>query len=78
MCMGTLVSYLKAKEARGKTPKNFIKANCIMQLAEIVSMAKIKKKNIFMPPRSAQARSQAYDAAVHLQANNGNASSRWI
>ncbi len=41
-CARALIRYLKAKEMRGKTPTNFVKPNCIMQLADSVSVAKIK------------------------------------
>ncbi len=45
---------------RGKTPTNFVQPNCIMQLADSVSVAKIK---IIYASRQ---RAHSYDAAVHL------------
>ncbi len=61
-CARVLIRYLKAKESEREFPMNFVKPNCITQLADSVSVAKIK---LFMPPRSAHTQSQAYDAAVH-------------
>ncbi len=55
-----LIRYLKAKEMRGKTPTNFVKPNCIMQLADSMSVAKIT-----IIYASTQ-RAHSYDAAVHL------------
>ncbi len=51
---------------RGKTPKNFVKSNCIMQLADSVSVAKIKI--IYASTQHAHSKpgAHSYDAAVHL------------
>ncbi len=61
---------------RGKTPPNFVKPNCIMQLADSVSVAKIKI--IYASRQRAHSEpSHSYDAAVHLTGDNDNARSRW-
>ncbi len=51
---------------RGKTPTNFVKPNCIMQLADSVSVAKIKIIYAFTQRAHSEPGAHSYDAAVHL------------
>ncbi len=51
---------------RGKTPTNFVKPNCIMQLADSVSVAKIKIIYASTQRAHSEPGAHSYDAAVHL------------
>ncbi len=41
-CAQALIRYLKAKETERENSANFVKPNCIMQLSDTMSVAKIK------------------------------------
>ncbi len=51
---------------RGKTPTNFVKPNCIMQLADSVSVAKIKIIYASTQRAHSEPGAHSYDAAAHL------------
>ncbi len=51
---------------RGKTPRNFVKPNCIMQLADSLSVAKIKIIYAFTQRAHSEPGAHSYDAAEHL------------
>ncbi len=51
---------------RGKTPTNFVQPNCIMQLADSVSVAKIKIIYVSTQRALSEPSAHSFDAAVHL------------
>ncbi len=59
-CARALIRYLKAKENERENSNELCKTKRIMQLADSVSVAKIKKMY------ASTQRAHSYDAAVHL------------
>ncbi len=65
-CARALIRYLKAKENERENSTNFVKPNCIMQLADSVSVAKIKIIYASVQRAHSEPGAHSYDAAVHL------------
>ncbi len=63
-CARSLIKYIKAKE--NESPTNFVQPNCIMQLADSVSVAKIKIIHASVQCALSEPSAHSYDAAVHL------------
>ncbi len=61
-CAQALIRYLKAKETERENSTNFVQPNCIMQLADIMSVAKIKI--MYASAQHAHSEPGIYDTAV--------------
>ncbi len=65
-CARALIRYIKAKENERENSNEFVQPNCIMQLADSVSVAKIKIIYASRQRAHSEPGVHSYNAAVHL------------